>query len=102
MKRFIDLLKEKAAKGEYLSEDEKAAKKPLIDEISDMFGNEMAENMKKVTVVAPDQEGLEEGLEKAAEVVESGEIEELEEEAEELSKDDKIAQLRAELAELEE
>ena len=98
MKRFIDLLKQKAEAGEFLTDEEKAAKNPLIDEIDKMFGDEMAGNMKKVTVMAPDEEGLEAGLEKAAEVVESGEIEE---EAGELSKEEQIAKLRAELAILE-
>jgi hypothetical protein len=111
--KFADLLKKKAKEGKYLSDDDKRAKKGVVDEIDEMMGNAMGENLKKVTVAADSKEGLEAGLEKAKEVIakkadaEDAECEMCDEEGyehemdAEPSKDDRIAQLKAELAELE-
>ena len=113
-KRLKDLLFKKAKEGKFLSPEEKAAKIGVLGEVSDMMKEVMGNDLKKVTVAAPDAEGLKAGLEKAKEVVEKKEeAEEKEEEMvdeegydqemeePEMSKEDRIAQLREELAMLE-
>jgi hypothetical protein len=72
MKDLKDILGKKAK----LDPMEKDAKLAAIKGMRKMAGDMMADDMKsmkKVTVAAPDQEGLEAGLEKAKEVVESEE-----------------------------
>lgn len=59
-------------KGGKMLPAEKEAKMSVLKEISDLASGAMADDvkgLKKVTVAAPDQAGLEEGLEKAQEMV---------------------------------
>jgi hypothetical protein len=58
---------DKAAKLAVLKMLKKVAGEMMADE---MQGKLMPESMKQVTVAAPDEEGLKEGLEKAEEVIE--------------------------------
>lgn len=97
--KLMRLLKEKAKDGKILSESDKAAKKEVTKHLSDMFGGYMADDIgaKQITIGSDSLEGLEEGVEKAGELLESGELEEMGEEC----KADKIARLQAELAALE-
>lgn len=67
-----ELLKKKAQAGKYLKGDELDAKRSVVDEMEDIADSAMAGKMrglKKVTVAAPDEESLEEGLEMAQETV---------------------------------
>jgi len=108
-----ELLMKKANEGKFLSDEAKESKSKVVDEMSGVVKDIMAEDVKKVTVAAPDSEGLLAGLEKAGEVVESQEevedegetcgLESLMDEPEEveLSKEERIAKLREELALLE-
>lgn len=76
MKDLKDILGKKSS----IDPVEKEAKLAAIKGMRKMAGDMMADDMKsmkKVTVAAPDQEGLEAGLEKAKEVVESQEDEEM-------------------------
>jgi hypothetical protein len=111
---FADLLKKKAKEGKFLSDDEQRAKLDLISELDNMAGEGMENSLKKVTIASDSKEGLEAGLEKAKEVVakkadaEEAECEMCDEEGydqemvePEESKEDRIARLRAELADLE-
>jgi hypothetical protein len=112
MKKFKELLMEKAKMGKFLSDDEKQAKSSVVKEIKDLMRQAMGEDLKKVTVAAPTVEGLKAGLKKASEVVEekkdeledSEKMEESEDEEvekEEMSKEDRIKKLKEELAKLE-
>lgn len=88
MKDFKQLLGSKSK----IDPTEKEAKLAAIKGMRKMAGDMMADDMKsmkKVTVAAPDQEGLEAGLEKAKEVVESeeGPMHEMSEESEEETSD---------------
>lgn len=68
-----ELLKKKK-KGLDMSDGEKKAKMHVLKQISDMAGEAMGDDiksMKKVSVLAPDDKGLEEGLKKAKEIVDS-------------------------------
>lgn len=80
MKDLMKLLEKKGMKPE--SEDKKMAKREVIEDLiaamSEMIGDDMEapmsempmmDKMQKVTVAAPDEEGLEEGLDKAREIV---------------------------------
>lgn len=91
MKEFKELLMKKAKDGKFLSEEDKAAKMDVLNEIkgtlSEMMGDDLkrVKGMKKVTVASPTEEGLKEGLEKAGDVVDEkldSEDEESEEESE--------------------
>jgi hypothetical protein len=105
----MKLLKKKAENGERISEADKAAKLSVLDALDQMMDDQNAEGMKKVTVMSPNKEGLEAGLEKAKEVVEKkeaadeAECEMCEEEGydHEMSEESEIDRLRARLAELE-
>lgn len=81
MKELMKLM-EKKKSGKPMDEGYKKAKMTMLqalkDDMSGMMGNEM-KGMKKVTVAAPDEEGLKEGLNKAEELMEG---------KEELAKDD--------------
>lgn len=109
MQSLLKLLKKKAEKGDYISESDKAAKLSVLDALDKMMDDENAAGMKKVTVMAPDKEGLEAGLEKAKDVVEKkeaaeeAECEMCEEEGyeHEMDEESEIARLRARIAELE-
>jgi hypothetical protein len=100
--KFKELLLKKKAEGKTLNPEQAEMKMKLLEELMGIAEEGMGEKlkgMKKVTVAAPDKEGLEKGLEKAQEVIENSE--ELEEESEdEESDEDKIAALEAKLAEL--
>ena len=105
MKGLMRLLKKKAEKGERISPEDKSAKLSVLDALDKMMDDEDADGMKKVTVMSPDKEGLAEGLEKAKEVIEKKADEDCEDEVCEIddseSKEDQIARLKSELAELE-
>jgi hypothetical protein len=70
MKGFKELMKAKGQKK--MDPMEKEAKTGILKEISKMAGDMMGSDLKglkKVTVAAPDKEGLEKGLEKAKELM---------------------------------
>jgi hypothetical protein len=76
----------KKNKGEKLPENYKKAKLGVLRDISDMAGKAMGDDikdMKKVSVMAPDSKGLEEGLSKASDMVDAGIPEALEKGVEE-------------------
>ena len=88
---FKELLKDAAKKGKHFDPEsrEGRAKMEVLKEIKDMMRSmdgEKLTGLKKVTVMSPTTEGLEEGLEKAGEVVEDTEevSEELEEDMPEM------------------
>lgn len=89
MEKFKKLLKEKAQKGQFLSDGDKSARQDIIDEIKSIAQDSMGgdikklKDMKKVTVASPTTEGLKEGLEKAGEVIGEKEDEESEDTEEE-------------------
>jgi hypothetical protein len=90
---------DKAAKIEVLKILKKIATEMMADgmkESSDMPGNE-GMGMKKVSVMAKDQEGLEEGLDKAKELIEGqeGSEHEMAEESEEGESEDMMAESEA-------
>lgn len=106
--KFKELLMKKKREGKMLSPEAKDKKMEVIQELMEAMGSDMGEKIKglqKVTIAAPDKEGLEEGLEKASEIVsESDEVmaEESEEEIDEESMSPeeikaKIAELQAQL-----
>lgn len=114
MDRFKEILKEKAKEGKFLSEDEKAAKMDILKELKEMAHGSMSDDLKKITIASDSEEGLKAGLEKAEEVLEKkSELAEKEQEMNdeegydqelvepEMSKEDRIAMLREELAALE-
>lgn len=74
MKELMDLIEKKKAKGEVIKDErEKSAKMAELDDIDAIAKEAMGgdvKGLKKVTVMAPDQKGLEEGLEKASEIAE--------------------------------
>ncbi|HLD91098.1 MAG TPA: hypothetical protein VI911_08815 [Patescibacteria group bacterium] len=103
IEKFKDLLRKKAKEGKFVDDKSKKIKESMLDDIDSIMneaGGEELKGMKKVTVAAPDKDGLEEGLEKAKEIV--GSEEEMEEckedEAEcdgmEEGKDNKLAKLK--------
>jgi hypothetical protein len=73
---MIDMLKKlmKEKGGNKVDPTAKKAKMGVLKEIRDMAASDMGEEVKgikKVTVAAPDEAGLKEGLEKAEEIVKS-------------------------------
>lgn len=107
---FKKLLAKKKSGSEEMSEGRKKARSSVLD---DLMGNMDSREgkklgMKKVSVMAPSEEGLKEGLEKAEEVLEGEDLmsdmedeEELEEPLSEKSPEELIAEierLKAELA----
>lgn len=109
MKSMMELMK----KGKPVKEGPyKDAKMGLLKELQKVMSEEMAGDvagLKKVTVAAPNQAGLEEGLEKAKEVVEGEESEEDSEDEEECMEEmpsqpmdiqEQIKELEMKLAEL--
>lgn len=83
MKDLEKLLMKKKDNGK-LSEDEAQAKMDVLMELLEMAQGAMGskvkngmDGLKKVSVMAPDKEGLEEGLEKAQDLMEKPEIEEM-------------------------
>jgi hypothetical protein len=79
-KKMMESLMKKKGKG--MDKDKMEAKKAVIQELrqmaEEMMGGDLMEGMKKVTVASDSKEGLEEGLEKAKEIL--GEMPENEEE----------------------
>lgn len=101
--KFKELLLKKKKEGKVLSPEQAKSKMDVLQElmglVDDSMGNKI-KGLQKVTVAAPTKEGLEEGLEKAQEVIEGASEESEDEEEGDLSKEDKIAALEAKLAEL--
>jgi succinate dehydrogenase/fumarate reductase flavoprotein subunit len=94
MKDLEKLLMKKSASGK-MSAEEVQAKMDVLEELLEMAQSEMGgrvkhgmDSMKKVSVIAPDQEGLEKGLEKAKELVESSEETEANDDAPEKEEQD--------------
>lgn len=93
------LMEKKKAKGEGMDDTYKSAKmgvlKDLHKHMSGMLGDDL-KGLKKVTVAAPDEEGLEMGLSKAKEMLgeESPEMEESEEGSDEESPESLEAQIQ--------
>lgn len=91
MEKFKQMLKKKAQEGKFISDEDKAARQEMIDEIramaQDSMGSDLKKikDMKKVTVASDSAEGLKAGLEKAEDVVEAkmGEESESEDDSEE-------------------
>ena len=129
MEKLKALIKEKAKQGKFLSDEDKAAKMDILNELKDIAHEAMGKDLnglKKITVASPTEEGLKEGLKVAEEKVEEKMDSEDSEEEEcsmckedelcpeckmkedmmeksepvELSKDDKIKKLEEELAAL--
>lgn len=72
MDKFNKLMEKKKAEGKTLSPIAKDAKMGVLKDLHKMASDSMANklnNFKKVTVAAPDQEGLEHGLDKAKQIV---------------------------------
>lgn len=89
MKDLEKMLMKKQDSGE-MSPEAKQAKMEVLQELMDMCKQAMGHNvksgmdeMKKVSVMAPDKESLVEGLEKAEEVIESPMMEKMEDMSEE-------------------
>lgn len=119
MKKLKELMMKKAKEGKFVSEDEQKIKGGLLDAIGSIMsegGAEKLKGLKKVTVASDSPEGLKEGLKKAEDVVENKMEDEDEDEEEESemeescpmksensmpSKEEKIALLKQQLAELE-
>lgn len=112
--KFIELLKKKKAEGKEVEPMEAKAKGNVLGDLMADMG-EMGKDklkggmVKKVTVAAPSEKGLEEGLEKAKELVEgkahdllAGEEseEESEDEAHEAKEEVDVDALKAEIEEL--
>lgn len=68
MKELKKLLIEKAKKGDFKDEKMASAMDDVLKEADDMVNEK---KLKKLTVVAPDDESLKEGLEKAEDMLES-------------------------------
>ena len=72
MDKALEKLMEKKKDGKALDPEYKKAKMSVLgslhDEMKKMIGDDL-HGLKKVTVASPDKEGLEEGLEKAKELV---------------------------------
>jgi hypothetical protein len=105
--KFKQLLMKKKMEGKMLNPEQAKAKMDVLEELMGLAEEGMGDKLrglKKVTVAAPDKEGLKEGLEKAENILESSEemSDEDEEEAseEEKSPEDEIMALEAKLAEL--
>lgn len=122
MDDFLKLLRKKSdEQGGPMKGPKMAAKAAMAKELSDLLGSDLADEVKgvkKVTVASDSEEGLEEGLEKAQEVLKSksmkdesdemeDESEEMEDESEEESEEDEseeseeMADVEDEIAKLE-
>lgn len=72
MEKFHKLLKKKMDEGHSLNPINKDAKMGVLKDLHKMASDSMADKLhglKKVTVAAPDEKGLEHGLDKAKEIV---------------------------------
>jgi len=103
MDKFKELLMKKKKEGKMLDPKMAGHKMEIIQQLMEMMSGEMGENLKglkKVTVAAPDKEGLEKGLEKAQEVIGEESMEEGEECEEESEDSDEASKLKSQIAEL--
>ena len=112
MDDFLKLLRKKSdEQGGPMKGPKMAAKAALFKELSDLLGSDLVDgikDVKKVTVASDSEEGLEEGLEKAQEVLKSKSMEDESEEqsgdeSEEESGDEseEIGDIEEEIAKLE-
>lgn len=72
MEKFHKLLKKKMDEGKELSPVDKEAKMGVLKDLHKMASDSMSDKLhglKKVTVAAPDEKGLEHGLDKAKQIV---------------------------------
>lgn len=103
MEKMIKELKEKK-KGKEMSPMEQKVKRSLAQEMGeeakDVIRSQM-KGLKKVTVAAQDKEGLEEGLDKAKEIVEEAPEMESHEEEEEMEEPMTLSQIEEKMKELE-
>lgn len=86
--KLKELIIKKAKEGEFLNEKEAKAKSDILDEIDDIMEEKMKGHLSKITIAAPNKEGLKAGLEKAEEIME---------EPEESENSQKIKELKARL-----
>lgn len=115
MNGLKEIMMKKAKEGKFLSEEDKAHKLSVLNDIKKIMADAMGDDLKgikegkmqKVTVASPTPEGLVAGLDKAEKVVEDkmdGESEESEDDdmpmIAEDSKEAKIKKLEEELAKL--
>lgn len=109
--KIMKMLMDKKKAGKELSENEKNAKLKIVGDLKKLAEDAMANDikgMKKVTVAAPTEEGLKEGLEKAEEIVseqpemeDSDDLEDAEEAEDELEDEDlSLEDIEAKIAEL--
>ena len=78
MKELMELMKKKKSEGGEMKEDKMSSKLKVLRELRGMANEAIGSDLpslKKVTVAAPDKEGLEAGLEKAEELVEKSPME---------------------------
>ncbi len=109
MDDFLKLLKKKSdEQGGPKMNRHMEAKAAMAKELSDLLGSDLAEGvkgLKKVTVASDSEEGLEEGLEKAIEALDSedGEsMEDSESESEEMEGEEDMSEIEDEILKLEE
>lgn len=111
MEEFLKLLSKKAQEqGGPKMNRHMEAKAAMAKELSDVLSGDLADGikgMKKITVASDSEEGLEEGLEKAKEVLEAQEdesedSEEMEDESEEMEDESEMKDVESEIAKLEE
>lgn len=113
-REFVELMKKKMAEQKDKPADPKKMEakatvvKDLMSSLKDLMANDI-KGMKKVTVASDSAEGLEEGLEKAQDIVEKKDMspadsinpeEEEEMDSHEMDEESKIADLEKQLAEL--
>lgn len=90
MKGLEELFKRKLKEKGPISDKEQKARDSVYNELEDVADHEMAKPLMSAKVMAPNKEGLEEGLEKAKEIVaKDGEAEEEMSEMDEDSFEDK-------------
>lgn len=111
IKKLMEMM-EKGPKPKKLGESDLKAKMEVLKELHQMAtqkaGESVKEGLSKVTVAAPDKEGLKEGMEKAQELLESPEeldpememVEESEEESEEVNEEESEDEKKKKLKEL--
>lgn len=94
MKELMEMLAKKSAEGsmdEGMDRNDILAKIDVLKELLEMAdektGADVSEGMKKLTVMAPDKEGLMEGMETAEDMVEGDELP-MPEDEESMSEDD--------------
>lgn len=106
MKEMLKKLMEKKGTSD-MSPEYKNSKKEMLMQLMKEMDGMMAEpmkNMKKVTVASPDKEGLEEGLDKAKEILsdKNEEMPDMEEESEDENEDMSLEEIEDQIKKLEE